>query len=152
MKAVCVLRGEKVTGTVQFSQESADAPVTVEGNVAGLSEGFHGFHVHEFGDNTNGCISAGAHFNPLGKTHGGPKDENRHIGDLGNIEAGSDGASKFTLTDKQISLFGSNTILGRTIVVHADQDDFGKGGFDDSLTTGHAGARVSCGVIGIAKI
>lgn len=35
--------------------------------------------------------------------------------------------------------------------VHADPDDLGKGGFEDSKTTGHAGGRLACGVIGIGK-
>lgn len=41
--------------------------------------------------------------------------------------------------------------MGRSVVVHADPDDLGRGGFNDSKTTGHAGARLSCGVIGFAK-
>jgi len=32
--------------------------------------------------------------------------------------------------------------------IHKDEDDLGQGGFPDSQTTGHAGARIACGVIG----
>lgn len=151
-KAVCVLNGEVVKGTLFFDQNSPDSPVKVTGEVTGLSQGLHGFHVHEFGDNTNGCTSAGAHFNPYQKDHGGPGDEVRHVGDLGNIEAGSSGVAKVDITDKLISLTGSHSIIGRTLVVHADPDDLGKGGHELSKTTGNAGARSACGVVGIAKI
>ncbi|GFV42575.1 superoxide dismutase 2 [Trichonephila clavipes] len=151
MKAVCVLVGEKVKGTVHFTQESPDGPVTVTGEINSLSKGLHGFHIHEFGDNTNGCISAGAHFNPHSKEHGAPEDENRHAGDLGNVEAGDDGVAKVNITDKQISLSGPLSIIGRSAVVHADPDDLGKGGHELSKTTGNAGGRLACGVIGVCK-
>jgi len=147
-----VLRGEsKVTGTVTFTQEKEGAPITIKASITGLAAGDHGFHVHEFGDNTNGCVSAGAHYNPFGKEHGAPTDTNRHLGDLGNVTADSDGKVDATLTDDQVTLFGQHTVVGRTMVIHADPDDLGKGGHDDSKTTGHAGARLACGVIGIAK-
>ena len=45
----------------------------------------------------------------------------------------------------------NNSIIGRSIVVHKDIDDCGKGGHADSLTTGHAGARIDCAVIGHCK-
>lgn len=38
-------------------------------------------------------------------------------------------------------------IYSRGIVVHADRDDLGRGNFEDSKTTGHAGARLGCGII-----
>jgi len=151
-KAVCVIKGDTVQGTVKFTQENKDSPVSVDYEITGLAAGLHGFHVHAFGDTQQGCISAGPHFNPHGKEHGGPNDENRHVGDLGNIESkGPESATKGTITDKLISLFGEHSIVGRTMIVHADKDDFGQGGFEDSKTTGHAGARLGCGVIGLAQ-
>ncbi|CAD7080938.1 unnamed protein product [Hermetia illucens] len=149
-KAVCVINGD-AKGTIFFEQEADGAPVKVTGEITGLKAGKHGFHVHEFGDNTNGCTSAGAHFNPLGKEHGAPDAAVRHVGDLGNVEAGSDGKAKVSITDKIISLQGANNIIGRTLVVHEDVDDLGLGGHELSKTTGNAGARLGCGVIGICK-
>uniref|UniRef100_F4MI33 Superoxide dismutase [Cu-Zn] n=1 Tax=Phlebotomus perniciosus TaxID=13204 RepID=F4MI33_PHLPE len=150
-KAVCVLNGD-VKGVVHFDQASPDAAVVLSGEVTGLTPGQHGFHVHEFGDNTNGCTSAGPHYNPHGKVHGGPTSAERHAGDLGNIVAEANGVAKVAITDKQISLSGQYSVIGRTLVVHADPDDLGVGGHELSSTTGNAGARVACGVIGIAKI
>uniref|UniRef100_T1JAI9 Superoxide dismutase [Cu-Zn] n=1 Tax=Strigamia maritima TaxID=126957 RepID=T1JAI9_STRMM len=153
VKAVCVLKGDSpVTGTVHFSQEGECGPVCITGELAGLTQGLHGFHVHEFGDNTNGCISAGPHFNPFNCDHAGPTDVQRHVGDLGNVCADEKGIAKLLIKDSVISLTGQNSIIGRTMVVHADPDDLGKGGHELSKTTGNAGARVACGVIGIAPI
>lgn len=152
MKAVAVLRGDAgVSGTVYFEQESESAPTTISYEITGNdSNAERGFHIHEFGDNTNGCTSAGPHFNPFGKTHGAPTDENRHVGDLGNIKTDSTGLAKGSITDNLVKLFGPTSILGRTVVVHAGTDDLGKGGHADSLKTGNAGGRPACGVIGIA--
>ncbi|MCI4388223.1 hypothetical protein PGIGA_G00083210 [Pangasianodon gigas] len=151
MKAVCVLKGTgEVTGTVFFEQQDEGFPVKVTGKITGLSPGLHGFHVHAFGDNTNGCISAGPHFNPYNKTHGGPEDENRHVGDLGNVTAGPDGIANISIEDKQVSLTGRHSIIGRTMVIHEKEDDLGKGNNEESLKTGNAGGRLACGVIGIA--
>lgn len=151
VKAVCVLQGD-AQGTLYFEQPDNCPTVKVTGQVSGLKKGLHGFHIHEFGDNTNGCTSAGPHFNPLGKDHGAPDADVRHIGDLGNIEAGADGVANVNIVDKLIQLQGPNNIIGRTLVVHADPDDLGKGGHELSKTTGNAGARQACGVVGIAKL
>jgi Cu-Zn family superoxide dismutase len=77
--------------------------------------------------------------------HAGPKEEKRHVGDLGNITADQNGVAKLEMTDKVIGLDGPHSIIGRSVIVHAQVDDF------KTQPTGAAGARVACGVIGIAK-
>ena len=153
-KAVCVLTGSKgVSGKILFSE--AGAAVRLTGTISGLAPGQHGFHIHQFGDTTNGCLSTGPHFNPAGKSHGAPTDSERHAGDLGNITAGADGKANVDITDNQIALEGPLNIIGRAIVCHELPDDLGKGDHSQpgtqgktSKTTGNAGARLACGVIG----
>jgi len=152
-RAVAVLRAEGILGTIWFTQAKEGDATVIKGEISGLTPGEHGFHIHQYGDSTQGCISAGPHFNPFGKTHGGPKEEVRHVGDLGNVMADDSGIAKIELTDKLIQLHGANSVIGRSMVVHAGIDDLGKGEGDkkeESLKTGNAGARVACGVIALA--
>lgn len=146
-KAVAVLhptKNSKVEGTVTFTK-SADG-VKVVADVAGLTPGKHGFHVHEYGDcSSPDGKSAGGHFNPGKAPHAGHDMTPRHVGDLGNIEADSSGKAHLELTDKMMTMSGENSIIGRGLIVHEKADDL------KTQPTGDAGGRVACGVIGIAK-
>ena len=53
--------------------------------------------------------------------------------------------------DEKISLHGEESIVGRSVVVHQNEDDLGKKGDEESLKTGNSGPRVACGVIGLSK-
>ncbi len=133
-------------GLIEFRQEG-DGATVISGNISGLKPGLHGLHIHATGIVTAECTLAGPHYNPLNKDHGGPGDEVRHVGDLGNIKADSDGNANFQIKDKEIQLSGPYSVVGRAIVVHAAPDDLGKGGHLLSITAGNAGLRVGCGVI-----
>jgi len=145
------------TGTITLTQTSADECV-IEYCIKGLTPGKHGFHIHEKADFSNGCNSAGPHYNPFGKTHGSPSDVERHVGDLGNIEPDASGIAKGVISDHLIKIEGEYTVVGRSFMVHADPDDLGKGDNSDPTTkppvngkcskvTGNAGARIACGEI-----
>ncbi len=145
-KAIAVLHpteGNKVTGTVTFTKEKNGVRVVAE--IDGLSPGEHGFHIHEFGDCSRpDAESAGGHFNPTGKPHGGPTDKERHVGDLGNITANAEGKARYDRVDSGLSLTGPTSIIGHAVIVHANRDDL------KSQPSGNAGARLACGVVGIA--
>jgi len=148
LKAVAVLHptaGNKVSGTITFT-EVADG-VQVQAEITGLTPGNHGFHVHEFGDcSAADASSAGAHFNPTHESHGGPDAAERHVGDMGNVQADASGKAKLEYVDHQISLTNDQrSVIGRSVIVHAKADDL------KSQPAGDSGARVACGVIGRAK-
>ncbi|KAF7365159.1 NAD(P)-bd-dom domain-containing protein [Mycena venus] len=149
-RAVAVLKGDsQATGTVTFEQQKSGV-VTVKGELRNLSpSASRGFHIHQSGDLTDGCLSAGPHFNPFSKNHGAPSDTERHVGDLGNIKTDEAGTASFEFEDSLISLNGPLSIVGRAVVLHAGTDDLGRGNNPESLKTGNAGARAACGVIGL---
>jgi Cu-Zn family superoxide dismutase len=151
LKAVCVVKGDSVNGQVFFSQDDEGAVVRVTGEINGLSPGPHGISVNQFGDVTNGCTSTGPHFNPRNCEHGGPNTGTRHVGDLGNLTADEASVGSIDLIDNAISLYGPDSIVGRSFVIYADQDDHGFGDYQLSKTTGNAGKRLACGVIGITR-
>ncbi|CAJ0578455.1 unnamed protein product, partial [Mesorhabditis spiculigera] len=139
-------------GVIDFIQNGNSLSLngTIEAAL-GLAPGLHGFHIHEKGDLGDGCLATGAHYNPHKMTHGAPTDSNRHIGDLGNINAPASGNLDIRVADTLASLNGQFSILGRAVVVHEKADDLGKGQSDLSKTTGDAGSRLACGVIGIVE-
>lgn len=154
MKVKGVFQG-KLSGHVIFEQKTSNDVVKIRGKVEKLfPPGKHGFHIHTHGDiESSDCTKCGGHWNPDNNDHGGRHDENSHAGDLGNISANEEGKSSFRFETSKITLFGdvSKSIIGRSIVIHEDEDDNGKGGHADSLTTGHAGKRIDCAVLGHCK-
>lgn len=142
-RAIAVIHpteGNKVQGIATFSQEKDGLHISVTCN--NLTPGKHGLHIHCFGDARN-TESFCNHFNPINKRHGGPASAERHVGDLGNIEADASGAARYELVDKELSLNGPHSIIGRSVLVHADADDL------TSQPSGNSGARIGYGVIGI---
>jgi Cu-Zn family superoxide dismutase len=145
-KAIAVLHplgDSDVTGTVTFTR--VENGIQVMAAIRGLEPGLHGFHIHEFGDcSAPDGKSAGGHFNPEGAFHGGPMSAKRHVGDMGNITADASGQAQLEVVDSQLELEGPNSIIGRAVVVHRKADDL------TSQPSGAAGARIACGVIGLA--
>lgn len=152
--AICILypNNSNVRGVASFSQDSINSATKIACTVKGLNpNGKHGIHIHEYGDMTNGCATAGSIYNPHNKQHGGPFSDERKLGDLGNLTADPFGNSYMCFLDKNISLYGEYSIVGRSVVVKAQEDDLGRTDHPDSKITGNSGARVAGGVIGLSK-
>ena len=137
-------KGSQVTGTLQFFP-LAEGGVRVQGRVEGLAPNSeHGFHIHEKGDCSSGDgLSAGGHFNPAQQAHGKFGDSKaHHLGDLPSLDADTQGVATIDFVSKNLTLDrGSNGILGRSLIVHNDPDDY------TTQPTGNSGARLACAVI-----
>lgn len=133
---------------------------TVALNVAGgieiiatftkLPPGKHGFHIHNAGDlRGEGCAGACSHWHAGPHRDHGPDSKSGHTGDLGNVELTGSRRMKtyrYFLAGVRVA-----DLWGRSLIVHADEDDLGLGGHEDSITTGHSGARIACALWGRAK-
>jgi Cu-Zn family superoxide dismutase len=136
-------KGSKAAGEATFEQVGNNK-VHVLVVAQGLKPGqTHGFHIHEAGDCSSGDgMSAKGHFNPGGSPHGNPSSGAHHAGDLPALQAGKDGHATLDAVVEGISVSpGSNSIVGRGLIIHADPDDF------KTQPTGNSGARIACGVI-----
>lgn len=143
MSAVALIQpaaGQNVSGKVTFTQLAHG--VRVVADVQGLTPGLHGFHIHEKGDLSDPEFkNAGPHFNPASRPHGGLTSEHRHAGDLGNLDADASGKAHLETVLHDVTLTGTNAIVGRSVIIHASMDDL------KSQPAGNSGARIAGGVI-----
>ena len=123
----------ELRGTVRFFPRCGGTLVVAD--ITGLPDsetGFFAFHIHE-DDNCggNGFPNTGGHFNPEGAAHP------QHAGDLPPLLSNNGRAYSQVLTVR----FRVSDIIGRTVVIHRDPDDF------KTQPSGNAGKKIACGVI-----
>jgi Cu-Zn family superoxide dismutase len=149
--AIAVLKTPQIEGTVIASDFKYG--VKLVAHFTKLPKGLHGFHIHKAGDlRGEGCQGLCAHYDIGNHVHGDAPHkqmhihQERHTGDLGNIEipAGKQEVKKEYYL-KNVSV---KNLWGRSIIVHEDEDDLGKGEYEDSKITGHSGARIGCAIFG----
>ncbi|MEM1268672.1 MAG: superoxide dismutase family protein [Bacteroidota bacterium] len=131
--------GNTASGTVMFTP-MADG-IMIDGTVTGAGNGLHGLHIHEGSECGPDGKAAKGHYNPSGEPHAGPDSDERHVGDLGNIEIATDGSGTYQRLDSDVALDGDASVIGRTVVLHGSADDL------SSQPSGDAGPRIACGVI-----
>ncbi len=124
----------QLSGCVQFYQEKEC--VLIVARVSGLPQdsetGFFGFHIHEGSScSSAGFPETGNHYSLTGLVH--PK----HAGDLPPLLMCQGNAYLSFKTER----FTVKDVLGRTIVVHSDPDDF------QSQPSGNVGRKIACGII-----
>jgi superoxide dismutase, Cu-Zn family len=153
--------------TAKFDFSNGYATITIATSGAGhLAPGFHGVHIHKVGKceanstaPTGGApgdfLSAGGHFQVPG--HSGMPES----GDLTSLQVRKDGVGMLVTTTDAFAMEDLLTGEKTAIVIHAAADNFanipserynqtnGTPGPDQmTMTTGDAGKRVACGVIG----
>ncbi|XP_005997921.1 extracellular superoxide dismutase [Latimeria chalumnae] len=137
-----------LSGQVLFRQPYPNGKLELIFDVEGFpktqNQSGRAIHIHKFGDLSNGCGSTAGHYNPYSVNHP------LHPGDFGNFYP-KDGKIKKYKRNLRATMFGPDSILGRSVVVHEQMDDLGKGNNKASLENGNAGNRLACCVIGISS-
>jgi Cu-Zn family superoxide dismutase len=156
MAAVAVFDTDQIVGNVVANETPTGLVLTA--TFTKLPPGKHGFHIHTAGDlRAPGCAGACSHFHigapadhgdrPSSKQKDNKHNKHnnqRHTGDLGNIELTLSTVSyRYHLASLKAA-----DLWGRSLIVHADEDDLGQGPHEDSKTTGHSGARIGCAIFG----
>ena len=156
MNAIAVFnpRLSPISGFVKFHQCPVHKTSVISFSLQGLPKNsVHGVHIHKYGITSlsDPCGSTCDHYNPHNKLHGSMLlyGNDRHAGDLcNNVKSDDQGNVEYVYEDPLVKV---KDILGRSVVLHMDKDDLGA--FRDvnegSATTGNAGARIACAVIGI---
>ena len=143
VRAKAAIRGKEISGDLEFIQETYTSNTTISGVISGLyPDRSHGVQIHE-----GSLADSGPIYNPFGKQHGGPRQEERKVGDLGNVKADSQGVGNFAIDDPYVKLSGPFSVIGKIISVHENLDDLGLGRTDNSKTTGGVGAPIASGEI-----
>lgn len=139
------------TGQATFMAQGNGTRVRV--SVSGLAPGMHAMHIHvnPACTNTTGPTGetvtfggAGGHFDSNAtNNHDAPDAPNTvgHAGDLPMISVGADGTGSADFVTGKVGLRGDNSVIGRSIVIHAGPDDY------QTDPAGNSGARERCGVI-----
>lgn len=140
-RAFAKISGDKeypdLQGYVYF-YEASNGGILIEAEIFGLPQtdsleipAFFGFHLHETGDCSDHFSHTGGHYNP------GQRPHPQHKGDMPLLRS-SDGYAWLAFYDDDMKLYD---IVGRSIVIHRDRDDF------MSQPAGNAGEKIACGVI-----
>lgn len=126
----------EVEGEVRFEQ--LDGFVRIEAEIRGLADGLYGFHVHGGRD----CAERGGHYDPADSAHGSPDEpaQRRHVGDLGNLVS-REGLARYHRIEPLVALEGTDSVLGRVVVIHDGDDEF------LPQPAGDSGTQIGCGVI-----
>ena len=151
----------KISGVVIFHQCCPENKTHVKFQLKGfVPNTTHGVHIHRYADIDEGCKGACEHFNPYESKHGSYVlyKDSRHVGDLcNNILSDKNGEVNYEYDDDLVDLIGKFTVIGRSVVIHAKEDDLGRYRDEDtkrgveSGKTGNAGDRIACSVIGLSS-
>ncbi|XP_065930370.1 uncharacterized protein [Magallana gigas] len=106
----------QIHGSIKMSQKG-HGPLTMKIGLSGFnvnaeSNHKHGFHIHEFGDLSNGCDSVGEMY------HVRDSGYHSHSGDLGDLFHDEYGYVNDTRSFDWISMDHHDGILGRSLVIY----------------------------------